>query len=79
MKMKMEEFIQRQEEFEGYKVRFKTKWKDGSINHFERLINDKFCKPNEEFFKIIEVEILEFIGVTTIKVKDNGKIGLVTE
>ncbi|HHX62907.1 MAG TPA: hypothetical protein GX707_19680, partial [Epulopiscium sp.] len=73
MKMTIDEFIERQGEFEGHKVKFKAKRNDGSINHFERLVNDKFCKPSGKFFEILEVEILEHIGITTIKVNDNGR------
>lgn len=76
MKVTIDEFVKRQEEFEGHKVKFKTKRKDGSINYFERLVNDKFCKPSGDFFEVLEVEILEHIGITTLKVHDNGKIEL---
>lgn len=71
MKMGMDEFVDRQEEFEGHKVKFKTRRNDGSINYFERLVNDKFCKPSGKFFEVLEVEILEHIGITTLKVQDN--------
>ena len=76
MKMNIDEFIERQGEFEGHKIKVKTKWKDGSIRYFERLVNDKCCNSNGEFFEILEVEILEHIGITTIKVGDNGRFGL---
>lgn len=76
MKMTMDEFVQRQEEFEGHKIKLKIKRKDGSIHYTERLVNDKFCKPSGDFFEVLEVEILEHIGITTIKVNDDGIMGL---
>ncbi|MFO1442836.1 hypothetical protein KDN24_06360 [Bacillus sp. Bva_UNVM-123] len=76
MKMTIDEFIKRQDEFEGYKIKFKAKRKDGSVNYFERIVNDKFCKPSGDFFEILEVEILEHIGITTLKINENGLIGL---
>lgn len=77
MKMTMDEFVKRQREFEGHKVRFKAKRKDGSINYFERIVNDKFCNPSGNFFEVLEVEILNYIGITTITINQNG-IGLKT-
>lgn len=66
MKMTIDEFINRQKEFEGYKVRFKVKMKNGSISHFERLVNDEFCNPNGEMFQVIDVEILEYVGIISL-------------
>ena len=78
MKMTIDEFVKRQEEFEGHKARFKTKRKDGNINYFERVVNDKFCKPSGDFFTVLEVEILDYIGISTIKLSDSGIIGIKT-
>lgn len=78
MKMSIDEFVNRQDEFEGHKVKFKVKMKNGSIKYFERLVNDEFCNPNGEMFQVLEVEILEYIGITTLKVSENGKIHLET-
>ncbi len=66
MKMSIEEFIHRQDEFEGYKVKFITKMKNGSIKSFERLVNDKFCNPNGEMFQVLEIEILEYVGIISL-------------
>ncbi|WP_137743289.1 hypothetical protein [Robertmurraya siralis] len=66
MKMSINEFINRQDEFEGYKVRFKVKMKSGNINYFERLVNDEFCNPNGEMFEVLEVEILEYVGIISL-------------
>ena len=76
MKMTIDEFIQRQEEFEGHKIKLKIKRKGGNIHYTERLVNDKFCKPSGEFFEVLEVEILEHIGISTITVNNNGIMGL---
>lgn len=78
MKMTIDEFIKRQEEFEGYKVKFKTQRRDGSISYFERIVNDRFCKPSGNFFEVLEVEILDYVGITTIKLGDSGIIGVKT-
>ncbi|MET3505558.1 hypothetical protein [Halalkalibacter oceani] len=78
MKMSIDEFVNRQKEFEGHKVRFKVEMKNGSIRHFERIVNDKFCNPNGEMFQVLEVEVLEYVGITTLKVSDNGEIHLKT-
>ena len=78
MKMTMDEFVQRQEEFEGRKIKLKIKRKDGSICYTERIVNDKFCKPSGDFFTVLEVEILNYIGISTIKLSDNGIIGIKT-
>lgn len=78
MKMTMYEFVERQREFKGYKVRFKAKRKNGSINYFERIVNDKFCNPSSNFFEVLEVEILNYIGITTMTIGQNG-IGLKTK
>ena len=75
MKINLDEFLQRQEEFKGYKVKFTTKWKNGKIKTFERLINDRFCTPNGNYFQITEIEILEHIGITNIEIK-KGKMFL---
>lgn len=63
MKLSINEFVERQNEFEGHKIKFIAEWNDGSIKTFERVVNDKFCVPNTETFKILEVEILEHIGI----------------
>jgi hypothetical protein len=78
MKMTMDEFVQRQDEFQGRKIRFKTQRKDGDISYFERIVNDKFCKPSGNFFTVLEVEILEHIGISTISICDNGIIRVKT-
>ncbi len=66
MKMSIDEFISRQNEFEGHKVRFKVKVNNGSVKYFERLVNDEFCNPNGGMFQVIEVEILEYIGIISL-------------
>lgn len=66
MKMSIEEFVKRQKEFEGHKVKFKTKLNNGSIKYFERLVNDEFCNPNGEMFQVLEVEILEYVGIVSL-------------
>lgn len=83
MKMTYEEFLKRQKEFEGHRVMFKVKsnlpMDNGKIRYFERTVNDGFCESDRKFFEILEVEILEYIGITTLQVSDNGEIGLKTE
>ncbi|MET3505567.1 hypothetical protein [Halalkalibacter oceani] len=66
MIMSIDEFISRQDEFEGRKIRFKVEMKNGSIKHFERVVNDKFCNPNGENFNVLEVEILEYVGIISL-------------
>lgn len=77
MKMSIEEFIRRQDEFEGYKIKLKTEM-NGIIRNFERLVNDKFCNPNSDMIKVLEVEILEYVGITTLKVDKDGRMCLET-
>lgn len=83
MKMTYDEFLKRQKEFEGHRVMFKVKsnlpMDKGRIKYFERTVNDGFCKSDGKNFKILEVEILEYIGITTLKINDNGAFGLKTE
>lgn len=78
MKMSMDEFVKRQDEFQGHKIKLKIQRKDGSINYTERLVNDRFCKPSGDFFIVLEVEILNYIGISTIKLNNNGIIGIKT-
>lgn len=77
MKMSIDEFVKRQDEFEGYKIKLKTEM-NGSIRSFERLVNDKFCNPNNDMIKVLEVEILEYVGITTLKVNEDGRMRLET-